>query len=107
MFALPGSDAFGRGAANVILQAECATTDAAYRASGTLADWQRQVAGLAVGNDRLVLFLSAAFAGPLLDIMGEPSGGLHLVGDSRTGKSTAALVAASVWGKPTPDAQLR
>ncbi|CAH2606010.1 conserved protein of unknown function (plasmid) [Rhodovastum atsumiense] len=54
----------------------------------------------------LGLFLAAAFAGPLLDVLGESSGGLHLVGASRTGKSTAAVVAASVWGKPTADAQL-
>jgi uncharacterized protein (DUF927 family) len=107
VFVLPGGEAFGRGAADMILQAEHASADAAYRAAGNLAGWQREVAALAVGNDRLVLFLAAAFAGPLLDVLGEPSGGLHLVGDSRTGKSTAAVVAASVWGKPTADAQLR
>ncbi len=107
VFVLPGGEAFGRGAADTILQADDARADAAYRAMGNLAGWQRDVAALAVGNDRLALFLSAAFAGPLLDVLGEPSGGLHLVGDSRTGKSTAAVVAASVWGKPTADAQLR
>lgn len=107
VFVLPGGEAFGRGAADTILQAEHARADAAYRAAGNLAGWQGEVAALAVGNDRLALFLAAAFAGPLLDVLGEPSGGLHLVGDSRTGKSTAVMVAASVWGKPTADAQLR
>ena len=107
VFVLPGGAAFGRGAANTILQADHASADAAYRAAGTLAGWQNGVAALAEGNDRLALFLAAAFAGPLLDVLGELSGGLHLVGDSRTGKSTAAVVAASVWGKPTADAQLR
>ena len=82
-----GGEAFGRGAADTILQAEHASADAAYRAAGTLAGWQSGVAALAVGNDRLALFLAAAFAGPLLDVLGEPSGGLHLVGDSRTGKT--------------------
>jgi uncharacterized protein (DUF927 family) len=43
----------------------------------------------------------------LLDIMSEASGGIHLVGNSRTGKSTMVAAAASVWGKPTADAQLR
>ncbi len=107
VFVLPGGETFGRGAADTILQADRASADAAYHASGNIGDWQTKVAALAVGNDRLALFLAAAFAGPLLDVLGEPSGGLHLVGDSRTGKSSAAVVAASVWGKPTPDAQLR
>lgn len=107
VFVLPGGEAFGRGGADTILQAEHASADAAYRAAGNLAGWKSEVAALAVGNDRLSLSLAAAFAGPLLDVLGEPSGGLHLVGDSRTGKSTAAAVAASVWGRPTADAQLR
>lgn len=107
VFVLPGGEAFGRSSGDTILQADHASADAAYRAAGSLGCWQTSVAALAVGNDRIALFLAAAFAGPLLDVMGEPSGGLHLVGDSRTGKSTAAVVAASVWGKPTADAQLR
>jgi len=107
VFVLPGGEAFGRGAADTILQAEHARADAAYRPAGNLAGWQSKVAALAVGNDRLALFIAAAFAGPLLDVLGEPSGGLHLVGDSRTGKSTAAAVAASVWGDPTSKGQLR
>ena len=107
VFVLPGGEAFGRGAADVILQADHASADAAFRAAGTMPDWQDKVAALAVGNDRLVLFMSAAFAGPLLEVLAEPSGGIHLVGESRTGKSTAALMVASVWGPPTADGQLR
>jgi uncharacterized protein (DUF927 family) len=91
----------------VILQADHSTADSAYRASGNLTDWQKHVAAPAEGNDRLVLFVSAAFAGPLLDVMGEPSGGVHLFDDSRTGKTTAGIVAASVWGRPAADAQMR
>jgi len=107
VFVLPGGEAFGRGAADTILQADHASADAAYRAHGNLAGWQSGVALLAVGNDRLALFVAAALAGPLLDVLAEQSGGLHLYGDSRTGKSTAAVMAASVWGKPTSDAQVR
>ena len=51
----------------------------------------------------LALFLSAAFAGALLEFIAEPSGGLHLYGKSQTGKSTAAFVAASVLGKGARD----
>ncbi len=107
VFVLPGGEAFGRDAADVILQADHASADATFRAAGTLGGWQSGVAALAVGNDRLALLISAGFAGPLLDVVGEPSGGLHLVGDSRTGKSTLLVAAASVWGKPTADGQLR
>ena len=107
VFVLPGGEAFGRDAADVILQADRASADAAFRAAGTMPNWQDKVAALAVGNDRLVLFMSAAFAGPLLEVLAEPSGGIHLVGESRTGKSTAALMVASVWGPPTADGQLR
>jgi uncharacterized protein (DUF927 family) len=107
VFVLPGGEAFGPGAADVILQADHMTGNPAYRVAGTLADWQSKVAQLAVGNDRLVLFMAAAFAGPLLNILSEPSGGIHLFGDSRTGKSTAAIMAASVWGPPTSNAQIR
>ena len=107
VFVLPGGEAFGPGAADVILQADHMTGNPAFRVAGTLADWQSKVAQPAVGNDRLALFMAAAFAGPLLNILSEPSGGIHLFGDSRTGKSTAAVIAASVWGPPTSSAQIR
>lgn len=107
VFMLPGGGAFGPGADNVVMQAERVGTDAAFRTAGTLADWQREVAAYAVGNDRLVLFLASAFAGPLLDVMAEPSGGVHLVGQSQSGKSTATFVAGSVWGRGDRSAQVR
>lgn len=69
--------------------------------SGTLDDWKQYVAALAVGNSRLVLVISAAFAGAVLDILGLEGGGLHLNGPSSTGKSTAQVAGASVSGNPT------
>ena len=42
--------------------------------------------------------LSAAFAAPLLHLVNEESGAIHLVGNSSLGKTTALQVAASVWG---------
>ena len=70
----------------------------AFRQSGTLADWQQSVARYAVGNSRLALALSTAFAAPLLAPTGSESGGVHLRGASSTGKSTALVVAGSAWG---------
>ncbi|WP_164186520.1 DUF927 domain-containing protein, partial [Stenotrophomonas maltophilia] len=49
---------------------------------------------------RLVLAVSAMFAGPLLHFTGATGGGFHLVGGSSSGKSTALRVAASVVGPP-------
>lgn len=107
VFVLPGGETFGRQGAEVILQPELASLDNACQPAGNLADWQHTVATWAEGNDRAALYLSASFTGPLLALMGEPSGGFHLHGDSRTGKSTLLLGAASVWGRPAAEAQLR
>ena len=71
-----------------------------YDIAGTPEEWRASVAALAAGNTRLVFAISAAFAGTLLALTGEDSGGLHLVGPSSCGKTTALRVAASVWGKP-------
>jgi uncharacterized protein (DUF927 family) len=65
---------------------------------GNLDDWKENVAELARGNSRIMLTISAAFAGPLLRRTGTPGGGLHLYGDSSSGKSNAVRAAASVWG---------
>lgn len=70
-------------------------------ASGTVKEWRDHVAALAGDNSRLVFAISTAFAGPLLDIIGEDSGGFHLYGHSSTGKTTALLGCASVYGKPS------
>ena len=73
----------------------------AYQPNGELTDWQQNIARYAVGNSRLCLALGASFAAPLLSLLNEESGGFHLMGDSSDGKTTAAKVALSVWGKPS------
>jgi putative DNA primase/helicase len=96
-YLLPDGSTYGEG--DVILRPELQRADLSCASRGTLADWQDRVARYATGNSRLGLFLSAGFAGPLLESISEPSGGLHLFGPSRIGKTTAAVVAASVLGK--------
>lgn len=66
--------------------------------AGTLEGWKECVAARAVGNPLLTLAVSAAFAGPLLQKCNAESGGLHMVGNSSTGKTTAIEAACSVWG---------
>lgn len=107
VFILPGGEAYGPAASSVILQTDHAGTDGAFLAAGTLADWQKHVARLAAGNDRLVLAICTALATPLLDIVGGDSGGIHVMGDSQTGKSTTLYVGGSVWGKGARGAQVR
>lgn len=72
----------------------------AYAQSGSLADWQREIAARAAGNSRLLLALGTALAAPLLHLFGEANGGFHIYGDSSDGKTTAALVGLSVYGDP-------
>jgi len=95
-FVLPNG-VIGPDAAGVAYQSgERASEE--YTTAGTLEGWREQVAALAVGNPILTLALCAAFAGPLLARANAESGGLHLVGDSSTGKTTAIEAACSVWG---------
>ncbi|WP_443701301.1 DUF927 domain-containing protein, partial [Pseudomonas sp.] len=48
----------------------------------------------------LTLAIGCALAGPLLSLVGVLGGGVHLVGDSSSGKSLAQLIGSSVWGDP-------
>lgn len=69
-----------------------------YSARGSLADWRHGVAALAQAHALAALAISAAFAGPLLQLAGLESGGVHLFGNSSTGKTTLLKLAASIWG---------
>lgn len=105
VFVLPDGSVVGdNGALNIVLRQGDAIIrgddSGAWDTRGSLADWQKQVAAYASGNDRFALFLSAAFAPPLLQITDDASGGLHIHGDSSTGKTAALGMAASVWGSP-------
>jgi putative DNA primase/helicase len=69
-----------------------------YSARGSLADWQHDLSALAQGHAMAALAISAAFAGSLLHLAELESGGVHLFGNSSTGKTTLLKLAASVWG---------
>lgn len=72
--------------------------EAAPPPQGTLEGWRNTVARLAVGNSRLVVAISLAFAGPLLRPLGSDGFGLHLCGPSSCGKTTTLHAARSVAG---------
>lgn len=67
---------------------------------GSISGWQTEIATRCLGNPVLILSVCCALAGPLLAKVGVNGGGVHLVGDSSSGKSLAQLLAASVWGNP-------
>jgi len=71
-----------------------------FACKGTSTAWQADVASRCIGNPVLILSVCCALAGPLLAKVGVNGGGIHLVGDSSSGKSLAQLLAASVWGNP-------
>lgn len=62
-------------------------------------DWQDGIGALATGHALPVLAISAAFAGPLLQLAGQEGGGVHIFGSSSQGKTTIIQAAASVWGR--------
>lgn len=97
-FVLP-DQVIGPDASGVIFQSGERGHEEHTRA-GTAEGWRSEVSARAGGNPLLMLALSAAFAGPMLSRCNAEGGGLHLVGDSSTGKTTAIEAACSVWGGP-------
>ena len=72
---------------------------AKYRTRGSLTDWQDKIATLCINNSRLIFSVCLAFTGPILRFIDGPKGGgFQLCGDPETGKTTAAMIAGSVWG---------
>lgn len=98
---------FGDAAERVVLTGAGRGVEERVATGGSLRCWQDGVAAIAVGNARLALFVAAAFAPPLLEIVGVEGGGVHLLGGSSTGKSTCLEAAASVWGSPRMGQQVR
>lgn len=82
----------------MIFQAETANQEGAASTGGDFEAWKTEIAALCAGNPILVLSVSAALAGPLLAKVHRDSGGLHWVGDSSAGKTTALHAGASAWG---------
>ena len=69
-----------------------------YRQKGTLQQWIEQIGRLCMGNSRLALAVALAFAGILLRVIEQESGGFHFQGLSSIGKTTLLRIAGSVLG---------
>ena len=69
-----------------------------FHVSGSLTDWQRHVAGLALQNSNAMFHHVLAAIGPILRLANASGAGFHLVGPSSTGKTSVLVAAGSVWG---------
>ncbi|WP_158380885.1 DUF927 domain-containing protein [Chitinilyticum litopenaei] len=96
-FVLPDEVIGDAGEEPVIYQGRAKTPIAS---AGTVAAWRDGIARYAVGNPLLMLSICSGFAGPLLRFAGMDTGGFHIFGDSKDGKSTVCYMAASLWGNP-------
>lgn len=97
---LLGEEQIGEAEERRVFAAGAGRAPAPYSHKGSIDEWRQNVAALCVGNPLLLFATSAAFAGPLLELIGAESGGFHVYGNSSQGKSTLLAMAASVWGKP-------
>jgi len=86
------------GSDTVIFQSEKASHEHMPSIGGKFETWKTDVAALCEGNPVLALSVCAALTGPLLERLHRQSTGLHWYDDSSTGKTTACMVGASVWG---------
>ncbi|WP_266183366.1 DUF927 domain-containing protein [Dyella humicola] len=98
-FVLP-KETYGAPQAEPIIFQTTAPDSVALGRSGTLDGWRSHVAAPCAGNSRLLLALSTGFAGPCLGLLNSEGGGVHLRGGSSLGKTTAVLVASSIFGPP-------
>ena len=106
-YVLPSGETIGAPAEPLVLAEAGEEAAARCATAGTLAGWQAEVAALAVGNPMAAFAMSGAFAGPLLLPLGEVSGGFHLPGGAKGGKTTGFQMAATTWGPPHKGAVLR
>jgi uncharacterized protein (DUF927 family) len=95
-FVLPDNTTFPSEHLEQILL--CVDNHHHVRVAGTLDQWRENVSRFCSKNSRLLFSVSCAAAAPLLYIVGEPSGGFHLVGTTSVGKTTCSVVAGSFWG---------
>jgi len=95
-FVLPDK-VYGRDSDTIIFQSGERARDE-FTQAGTVEGWREKIALRAIQNTILTVAISAAFAAPLSKKCNAESGGLHFVGNSSIGKSSAIDAACSVWG---------
>ena len=96
VFVLP-NETIGEGEEEIVYQSAY-DTPINFSRSGSIEDWKKEVAGYCVNNPLLTFAVSCSFASPLLHILQIQGNGFNFRGLSSLGKTTALIVAGSVWG---------
>lgn len=88
------------GYQGAIFQNEEISHEVGISSSGTLREWQFNVAKYAKGNDIILLSIAVGLSGSLLKLIGGENSITNLRGQSSKGKTTCFNVGASISGKP-------
>ena len=67
---------------------------------GTLEEWQENLGRYIKNNPSLIFTTGVAFAPVLMNDLGVESGGFNFYGSSSVGKTSAVMVANSIWASP-------
>ncbi len=106
-YVLLNGETVGATSEALVLKTPVESASQKTAALGTLKGWQDEIAAKAAGNSFAALALCVAFAGPLLEPLGESSGGFHLYGRSKAGKTLIMRMGISAWGSPKKSGLLR
>ena len=87
------------GSSPIPVQPSVLADMAEFTPKGSLDEF-KEFTRLAQGNYIFVVALCAAFAAPLLGLANQEPGGLHFVGQSSCGKTTALVMPTGVWRNP-------
>ncbi|MEE3701211.1 DUF927 domain-containing protein [Mannheimia haemolytica] len=98
-YILPNGEIIGTPTTPTIFKGKSASVNG-YSTNGTLESWRENVGNYLNGNPSMMLGVACALSAPLIGLIGADSFGVHLYGDSTTGKTTTALSAISLYGDP-------
>ncbi|TQI77974.1 uncharacterized protein (DUF927 family) [Serratia fonticola] len=98
-YIMPDGEIIGTPSKPVIFCGHSATAQG-YTVKGTAESWRDNVARLVAGNPSMVTAVAAAFAAPMLALVGADGFGIHFYEQSSAGKTTTANTAASLYGSP-------
>lgn len=90
----------GRDGKELIVYQSAHAINSTLSQQGTLAQWRDELCKPLAEQSRFVFSIACAFAGQLLEPLGDDGGGFHILGSSSMGKSLSLKLAASVWGNP-------
>lgn len=98
-YVLPNGEIIGTPDTPTLFKGRSAS-NSGYSTKGTLESWQENVGKYLNGNPSMMLGVACALSAPLIGVIEADSFGVHLYGDSTTGKTTTALASISLYGNP-------